>query len=336
MKNDREPPSGTQVSRRSALKMISLGALAASTGTKLSATPKAAGAPAHSNAAIYQFRIGDNSAYALECGSLEFRPEQPSLAMEASSSEFAAALRESTRTDTIRLPFNVLLLDWNGSYVLIDTGAPGWNGAPPALLPQLQTLGLAPEKIAHVILTHAHFDHVGGLLDSAGQPIFARAVHHVCKAEADFWTSSSPDLSQVRVPSSGMISTARRVFDRIEFAYAAPGTEIVPGITAFHSPGHTPGHMTLRLTSANSTLYHIADLCHHAPLLMEHTAWTVGSDVDPALAVRTREAVFQTLAASRERVFGFHLPFPGLGSIARSPSGGFRWIAEDWTPGQLS
>ncbi|HLP25218.1 MAG TPA: MBL fold metallo-hydrolase [Acidobacteriota bacterium] len=335
MKNDLEPLSSPHVSRRSALKLLSLGAVAASLGTRLSAAPKAAAAPSLSNPAIYRFRIGENDAYAIECGALEFRPDQPSFAVEASPSEFATALRDSTRTNTIRMPFNVLLLDWNGSYVLIDTGAPGWKGEAP-LLAQLRHLGVAPESVAHVILTHAHFDHVGGLLDAAGRPVFARAAHHVLKAEVDFWTSAAPDLSQVRVPSGDMISTARRVFDRIEFTYATPGAEIVPGITAFHSPGHTPGHMTLRLTSANSTLNHIADLCHHAPLLMEHTAWTVGSDVDPALAVRTREAVFQTLAASRERVFGFHLPFPGLGSIARSATGGFRWIAEDWTPTQLT
>jgi glyoxylase-like metal-dependent hydrolase (beta-lactamase superfamily II) len=325
-------PSSPHLDRRAALKLLSLGALAASTSGRLLADPSSPPAPKSSNAAIYRFRVGDNNAYALQCGALEFRPGQPSFAIEASPSEFATALHDTTRTDTVRMPFNVLLLDWNGSYVLIDTGEPGWQREAP-LLAHLRALGVAPEKIAHVVLTHAHFDHVGGLLNSAGRPVFSRAMHHVFKAEKDFWTSAAPDLSQVRVPSADMVGTARRVFDAIEFRYATPGAEIVPGITAYHSPGHTPGHMTLRLTSNASTLYHIADLCHHAPLLMEHVAWTVGSDVDPALAVRTREAVFQTLADARERVFGFHLPFPGLGSIARSTTGGFRWIAEDWIPG---
>lgn len=312
--------------------MLSLGALAASTSGNLLAAPPEHSASQLSNPAIYRFRIGENDAYAIQCGSLEFRPEQPSFAIEASPSEFATALHDATRTDTVRMPFNVLLLDWNGSYVLIDTGAPGRNGAPPPLLAHLQTLGLAPEKIAHLILTHAHFDHVGGLLDAAGQPTFSRAVHHVLKAEADFWMAAAPDLSRVRVPSGGMVSTARRVFERIAFTDATPGADIVPGITALLSPGHTPGHMTLRLTSKTSTLYHIADLCHHAPLLMEHPDWTVGSDSDPALAVRTRQTVYKALADSRERLFGFHLPFPGLGSIARSATG-YHWIAEDWNPG---
>lgn len=327
--NARFIPS-TPLNRRSAIKLLTLGTLAASTSGNLLAEPTDRATPKLANPAIYRFRVGENDAYAIQCGALEFRPDRPSFAVEASPSEFATALRDATRTGTVRMPFNVLLLDWNGSYVLIDTGEPGWNREAP-LLAHLRALGVSPEKISHVVLTHAHFDHVGGLLDQAGRPVFSRATHHVFKAEVDFWTATAPDLSQVRVSSADMMPTARRVFERIEFRNATPGAEIVPGITAFHSPGHTPGHMTLRLADKTSTLYHIADLCHHAPLLMEHAGWTVGSDVDSALAIRTRETIFQTLADSRERVFGFHLPFPGLGWITRSTVG-FRWIAEDWLP----
>lgn len=260
------------------------------------------------------------------------RPAQPFFAAEASADEFSAAVRDTAPTGALRLPYNVLLLHWNDDYVLIDSGEPGGAGRRPPLLDHLQTLGIAPESIAHVVLTHAHFDHCGGLLDDVGRPVFSRASHHVFKAESDFWTASDPDVSRMRLPASDMIQLARRVFANIDFHHPAPGSDLIPGITVFHSPGHTPGHMTLRLAGGTSTLYHIADLCHHAPFLMDHASWSIGSDVDPAQAVRTRKVVFQQLADARERVFGFHLPFPGLGRVVQSAAG-FRWVQEDWIPG---
>lgn len=284
------------------------------------------------NSAIYRFRIGDNEAFAIQCGSLTIKPEWPSFATEPSAAEFAAAMHETIPAGTVRMPFNVLLLDWNGEYVLIDSGEPGRAGAPPPVVALLRELGITPDQIAHVVLTHAHFDHLGGLVDGAERPVFSKARHHVFKTEADFWTAPHPDVSKVRLDTTSMIRVARRVFASVAFEFPNAGAEIVRGITALSSPGHTPGHMTLRLTSGPSTLYHMSDLCHHAPLLLEHPSWSIASDVDPALAVRTRKAVFQNLCETRERVFGFHMPFPGLGYLAKSATG-FRWLPEDWMPG---
>jgi glyoxylase-like metal-dependent hydrolase (beta-lactamase superfamily II) len=321
--------------RRSALKTLSLGTIAASIGgLKLSSAPASRPALPPGNSAIYHFRIGRSEAFTLECGALVARPAQPGFAPEASAEEFAAALRDATPAGTLRMPFNVLLLDWNGEYVLIDTGEPGRPGKPSPLRTRLSELGIAPEQIAHVIITHAHFDHVGGLLDEADKPVFARARHHVFKAESDFWNAREPDVSKMRFNAADMIRVARRALGKIDFHFAEPHREILPGITALPSPGHTPGLMTLRLTSGESTVYHIADLCHHSRLLLEHPSWTIGSDVDPAAAARTRESVFHQLAESRERVFGFHLPFPGLGSVVRTNTG-YRWLQEDWMPGDV-
>lgn len=320
------------ITRRTAVKLLSLAALTASAGGNLTAGPLPSSTVSLSNAAIYRFRIGQNDAFAIQCGAMVTSPAQPFFAAEASPDEFAAALRDATLTGSLRLPYNVLLLRWNGEYVLIDTGEPGGGGRQSPLLDHLQTLGVAPDNISHVVLTHAHFDHCGGLLDPAGRPIFSRASHHVFKVEADFWTAHDPDVSKMRLPADEMIRVARRVFANIDFQYSTPGRDVIPGIAVFHSPGHTPGHMTLRLTDGTSTLYHVADLCHHAPFLMEHASWSIGSDVDPALAVHTRKTVFQKLADARERVFGFHLPFPGLGRVVQSGAG-FRWVQEDWIPG---
>jgi glyoxylase-like metal-dependent hydrolase (beta-lactamase superfamily II) len=319
------------MNRRSALKALSLGALAAATTLTRSAEPAPRPKIRRENSGSYRFRIGEHDAWAIQCGAMDIRPAQPVVAIEAPASEFAAALRDTTPAGVMRMPFNVLLLDWNGEYVLIDTGEPGHAGKPPPLCSRLQELGLAPEDVAHVLVTHAHFDHVGGLLDGAGRPIFARATHHVSKVEADFWTAPEPDVSKMRFDGTGVIRDARRVFANIAFRFVEPGREIVPGIAVFRSPGHTPGHLTVRLTSGQSTLYHIADLAHHSRLMLEHPSWTIGSDIDPAAAARTRETIFQQLAESRERVFGFHLPFPGLGCVVRTETG-FRWLQEDWIP----
>jgi glyoxylase-like metal-dependent hydrolase (beta-lactamase superfamily II) len=320
------------MNRRTALKALSLGVLAASINPRLLAATESRDRARLANSAIYRFRIGDNEAFAIQCGSLTVRPEWPSFAVEPTAAEFATAVHETIPDGSLRMPFNVLLLDWNGEYVLIDSGEPGAGEAPPPVVARLCELGITPDQIAHVILTHAHFDHLGGLVVGATRPVFSKARHHVFKAEADFWTAPNPDVSKVRLDTTDMIRIARRVFASIPFEFPSDGAEIVPGIRAFSSPGHTPGHMTLGLTSGGSSLYHISDLCHHSRLLLEHASWSIASDVDPVLAVKTRKAVFQHLSETRERVLGFHLPFPGLGFLAKSATG-FRWLQEDWIPG---
>jgi glyoxylase-like metal-dependent hydrolase (beta-lactamase superfamily II) len=299
-----------------------------------SAVDASAATPARrvANSAVYRFRIGAIEAAALVTGYLEGKPEQPFYAPQASAEEFRAALADAGIAGKLRLHFNILLLRVGSEVVLVDAGPGGRQPphfAPPALLAEL---GHKPADVSLVLLTHAHFDHIGGLLDAEGRIAFPNARHLCMPEEIDYWTAAKPDFSRLRMKPDGLVKAARRVFDVVPFERIGATTKLPDGIRPLLAPGHTPGHMALRIASGGETLFHIGDLTHHGALLVPHPDWTVASDCNEEQAAATRRAIFAQLAAEGTRVFGCHLPFPGLGRlIARGD--GFRWQPEDWDAG---
>lgn len=317
------------LSRRGLLRTAALGACLAVLPRSLRAEAPAPVRPP--NSAIYRFRVGDFEAAALVTGLMDPPPRQPFFAPQASAEDFRATLAEAGITKNLRLHFNVLLLRTGRDNILIDVGPGGKTAAPFDLTANLALLGLAPTDITMVLLTHAHFDHASGLLDAQDRTVFSRAEHFCLAEEIDFWMAPQPDFSRLRMNAASLLGPARRVFEKIPFTRIQPTTRLPDGVTPILSPGHTAGHMTLRLESAGETLYHIADLIHHAGLQMPHPDWTVASDLNEAQAAATRQTVFAQLAGAGTRVFGCHLPFPGLGRLGARGSG-YQWLPEYWDP----
>ena len=324
------------LSRRDMLRVAGLGAgLALLPQALRAATTQAADANAATlarrvpNSAVYRFRIGAIEAAALVTGYLEGKPEQPFYAPQASAEEFRAALADAGIAEKLRLHFNILLLRVGAEVVLIDAGPGGKQ--PPHFTPTalLAELGLKPADVSLVLLTHAHFDHIGGLLDAEGHIAFPNARHLCMPEEIDYWTAAKPDFSRLRMKPDGLVKAARRVFDVVPFERIGAATKLPDGITPILTPGHTPGHMALRIASGGETLHHIGDLTHHGAMLVPHPDWTIASDCNEEQAAATRRAVFTQLATEGTRVFGCHLPFPGLGRLI-AQGDGFRWQPEDW------
>lgn len=305
--------------------MSGVAVAAALSGARGEAPPVSPAPPEPSNSPIYRFRVGDFRATTLLAGVMDTKPACP---RGASAEEFQRALAALGNPTRLRLPFNVLLLERGDERILIDAGPPKTAGKPYHLLTSLARLGVDRDTITHVLLTHAHFDHMGGLLDPENRPVFQRATHLCFPEEVESWTSAEPDLSALQINPKSLLRDARHLFSHLRFQ--SPDSSTLPvGIHPQRSPGHTPGHMTLRIESRGETLHHISDLTHHAGFWLPHPEWPLASDTQPAVAIQTRGAAFRHLADTGARVFGFHLPFPGLGKIVRADET-FRWVPEDW------
>ncbi len=285
----------------------------------------------------YRFAVGDAEAMVISDGGLSFTPIQPTWAPEAAKEELEGMLKSAfLPTDRMNLDVNTLMLKTGGELILVDSGAGGLFGPTVGKMRErMEAAGVRPEQVTVIVLTHAHGDHFGGLLDGAGKPVFSNARYFASKTEIDFWTGPDPDFSKLRIPKDRaemFLANARKYIAAIKdrLTPVLPGKKIVEGVEVIDAPGHTPGHIALLVTSGKEALLNAADTVHHHILMFGHPEWTSAFDVDPPLGAKTRRRILDMAATEKLRLLGYHLPFPGIGHVRAEKGGAFEWVPEPW------
>ncbi len=327
--------SAFQINRRRFL----AGSAAATAGTFMLAGIDASPALAKSGipeqaSGYYRFNIGNFKCASLSDGTLNLPAE--TLARNLPKEKLEAFLKQYyLPTGTISSQINLTLIDTGEKLVLFDVGSgPNFQDSAGKLPDLLETVGIAPEDIDAVVITHAHPDHVWGLIDEFEEaPRFPNAQYYINAVEYDFWNSADI-LTKIppRIHSFalGAQRNLKPIADRITFIKS--GEEFITGFQAVDSPGHTPGHMSFLVTSNNETLLVTGDALTHFVASLQHPQWQPAIDLDGDLAVTNRKKLTDMAATERLRVIGYHFPFPGVGNIGREHNT-YRWIPDAWNWG---
>jgi glyoxylase-like metal-dependent hydrolase (beta-lactamase superfamily II) len=191
-------------------------------------------------------------------------------------------------------PYNCLLVRAPDALVLVDTGLGvaehplGGEGG--RLWAELQRLGIAPEDVDLVVISHGHLDHIGGLVRN-GKPSFPRARYLMSAGEWEYWTSPSVlgGLSELvaappreQLPPLEVAGVLHRFSDELEIAV---DVRLVP------APGHTPAHVAVEIGRSGGLLYAVDAFLH--PLQVDRPAWGRGMDLDADAAVATRHLLLE-------------------------------------------
>ena len=179
--------------------------------------------------------------------------------------------------------------------LMASLGMPGSG-----LLPSLHSLGLAPEDIDCIFLTHFHGDHIGGMIGEGGEAVFPDADVYVPEVEYDEWLA-------MPVEKKGQVVAVMDCYeDRLhKFGYA---DDLPYGVKPIAAPGHTPGHTLYQI----GRLLVVGDLVHGAALQLVHPEICALYDMDPNQAAATRVSILDYARQGKFVMGGMHFPEPAF------------------------
>ncbi len=228
----------------------------------------------------------------------------------------------------LKLSIHALIIETPTRRILVDTclgndkqgrNIPHWNERQGSFLADLAAAGYPAESIDTVLCTHLHVDHVGWntrLVNGAWVPTFANARYIFGRTEFEHWAAQEGRADMRTV----FEDSVRPILDAGLAELVPVDHQLCPEVRLLPTPGHTPGHVSVRISSGGEDAIITGDLAHH-PCQMAHPHWNSLADMDPVAAEATRRAFFAGLAGKPVLVIGTHFAGPSAGRVTREGSG---------------
>ena len=226
------------------------------------------------------------------------------------------------------MSIHALVVDTGERRIVVDTcigndkerDIPTWSNLQTSFLADLEAAGYPSASIDTVLCTHLHVDHVGWntmLVDGQWVPTFPNARYLLGDVEWRYWDG---------VESNGPVlaDSVRPVIDAGLVDLVSVDHRVGEEVRLEPTPGHTPGHVSVRIASDGAEALITGDCIHH-PCQMTRTDWCSSADYDQAMGRETRESLLDGLVGSDVLMIGTHFATPTAGHVKGRERGGY-WL----------
>jgi glyoxylase-like metal-dependent hydrolase (beta-lactamase superfamily II) len=283
----------------------------------------------------YRMSLGDFEVTALSDGT--FAMPVDTLLTNTTKAKVEAALKKEYLKSPVEGSVNCYLINTGTKLVLIDAGAGSLFGATLGkVITNLKASGYQPDQVDEIYITHMHVDHLGSLATKEGKLAFPNATVRAHKLEADQWLSQAnmdkaPD--EAKPFFKGAMDSVNPYATAGKFKPFESETELVPGIRAVPTIGHTNGHTIYVVQSKDQKLVVWGDLMHVAAVQFAEPSVTIQFDTDSKKAMAERKKQFVDAAKQGYFVAVAHVSFPGIGHL-RAEGAGYRWLPVNYSAGK--
>ncbi len=284
-----------------------------------------------SQAGFYRMTIGDISVTALSDGTVGLQILD-GLLLNAKSGEVEKLLAYNYQKSPIDASINAFLIQLSGRLILIDAGSAELVGPTANKLPDsLRAVGVQPEQITDIFLTHIHPDHSGGLMEG-NKKVFPNSIVHVDKREVDYWFDKAiaeKAVEPVKTFFSQAVVKVKPYRDSGQLKTFEGETQFFPGFRSQPTYGHTPGHSLYILENGGEKLVFCGDLVHVDAVQFDDPSVCIKFDSDPVKAAEQRKKTFADAAKTPYLLAFAHVSFPGVGHV-RNEGDHYRWIPVEY------
>ncbi|TWO72408.1 MBL fold metallo-hydrolase [Caenimonas sedimenti] len=275
---------------------------------------------------FHRMMVGDIEVTVISDGTIRLPVLQ---LLRGDRAKIADALKRGFLGEQVETSVNAFLINTGSKLVLVDTGAGQLFGPTVGqLVTNLRAAGYTPEQVDEIYITHLHGDHVGGVVATNAR-VFPNATLRMDKRESDFWLSEANMAAAPEAAKQffqGAMLTTKPYLQAGKMRPFEGATELVPGVRAVSTYGHTPGHTIYTVESKGEKLVLWGDLMHVAAVQFEDPSVVIQFDSDNAAAMRQRVAAYEEAAKNGWMVGAAHLSFPGVGRLRSNGSGGYTFL----------